>query len=61
MYNFPDMDSEITHPGKGLRNGLRNEHLLLFLAQAIVPCSENRAREGGCQGASGLGHNPSFA
>ena len=48
-------------PGKGFRNGLRNEQLFQFLAQTIVFCLENRAREGGCQGASALGHRDSFA
>ena len=48
---FQDWNQKKHIPGKGLRNGLRNEHLFLFLAQTIVSCSENRAREGGCQGA----------
>ena len=38
---------------KGFRNGLRNEQLLLFLAQIVV-CSENRAREGGLSGSLGV-------
>ena len=47
-------------PGKGLRNGLRNEQLLLFLAQILVSCSEKRAHEGGCPGASRLRDSSSF-
>ena len=45
-------------PGKELRNGLKNEQLLLFLAQIVVYCSEKRAREWGCQGTPGYGHSP---
>ena len=56
-YVVSNMDSEMTDFRKGIRNGLRDEQLLLFLAQIVVSCSENRAREGGCQGASGLGHS----
>ena len=48
-------------PGKELRNGLRNEQLFLLLAQTVVSCSENRAREGGCQGAPSHGHKDLFA
>ena len=32
---------------------IKIEQLLLFLARIVVSCSENRAREGGCPGASG--------
>ena len=32
---------------------IKIEQLLLFLARIVVYCSENRAREGGCPGASG--------
>ena len=46
------MDSEMIDSRKRTQNGLRNEQLLLFLAQIVDSCSENRAREGGCQGAS---------
>ena len=47
------MDSEKDILGQGLRKGVRNEQLFLFLAPVIVYCSGNRAREGGCQGAPG--------
>ena len=33
---------------------------MLFLAQTVVSCSENRAREGGCQGAQGHGRRVLF-
>ena len=58
---FKKWTQKWTIPGKGLRNGLRNEQLLLFLAQIVVSCSEKRAREGGCQGAPGHGHRVLFA
>ena len=41
-------------------NFCNNQQFLLFLAQIVVSCSENRAREGGCQGAPGHGHSSSF-
>ena len=58
-YNFPDMDSKMTHSKKS--DSLRKEQLLLLLAQIVVSCSEKRVRQGSCQGASGLGHSQLFA
>ena len=42
-------------PGKGLRNGPRNEPMLLFLAQTIVSCSENLWNCGAPQGVPAIG------
>ena len=60
QYDIQKCNQKKPIPGKGLRNGLRNEQLFLLLAQTIVSCSENRAREGGCRGASGHGPKVSF-
>ena len=52
--NFPELESEMTHSGKGLRNELRNEQLLLFLAQIVVSCSKNAHARGAVREPRGL-------
>ena len=44
----------MTHSGKGLRNELRNEQLLLFLAQIVVSCSKNAHARGAVREPRGL-------
>ena len=54
------MDSKNTHSRKRAQKRTQKWAHVVVLAQIVVSCSENRAHEGGCQGALGHGHSPLF-